>query len=97
MPITQLGLGGYGVRRAGDFSGRGPEHPVGLITRFGLDGYGVRRAGDFSGRGAVGHPVGIITRLGLGGYTERRVGSFADKAVSEIEIEYIVTYRRRRR
>jgi hypothetical protein len=58
VPVTRFGLEGYGVRRAGDFSGKtqaptsGP-HPVGVITRFALDGYGARRAGDFSNKTAT--------------------------------------------
>ena len=55
MPVTRFGLEGYGVRRAGSFSGKTLEgsHPVGKITRFGLEGYGVRRAGSFSRSGTI--------------------------------------------
>lgn len=50
MPITRLGLNGFGVKRTGDFSGRKPSvHPVGIITKLGLNGYGVTR-GNFSGK-----------------------------------------------
>lgn len=57
QPVTRFGLEGYGVRRAGSFSGKPPDtgsgpHPVGVITRFGLEGYGVRRAGSFAGKAA---------------------------------------------
>jgi hypothetical protein len=47
--VTRFGLEGYGVRRAGSFSGK-PAAGLGPITRFGLEGYGVRRAGSFSGK-----------------------------------------------
>lgn len=50
MAYTRFGLEGYGVRRAGSFSGKvltDYSHPV---TRFGLEGYGVRRAGSFANK-----------------------------------------------
>ena len=89
--MTRLGLNGYGVRPAGDYSGRGSgAHPVGLITRLGLNGYAGKRAGDFSGRTAVGgHPVGIITRLSPNGYGIRINGSFEGRLPSEEVVKEI--------
>lgn len=65
MPVTRFGLEGYGVRRAGSFSGKplatdGP-HPVGIITRFGLEGYGVRRVGSFAGKTDSGGATPAVT------------------------------------
>ncbi len=79
MPVTRFGLEGYGVRRAGSFSGKTPDsgagpHPVGILTRFGLEGYGVRRAGDFSGKTSTEAPPPPPT--GQGG-----AGSGADSQV----------------
>lgn len=54
MPITRLGSGGYGVKRAGSFAGK-TASPVSTIkTRLGSCGYGVRRAGSFSGKSSGG-------------------------------------------
>lgn len=54
MPITRLGLDGYGVRRVGTFAGKTPDfgssHPVGKIAKLSLDGYGARRNGFFGGK-----------------------------------------------
>lgn len=79
MPVTRFGLEGYGVRRAGSFSGKTPDagsgpHPVGILTRFGLEGYGVRRAGDFSGKTSTEAPPPPPTGQGgaSGGWRERR-------------------------
>lgn len=79
--ITRLGLNGYGVRRTGDFSGRGLGHPVNKITRLGLNGYSDQRPGSFADKGTVSgpHPVDKITRLGLSGYVDQRPSSFSDK------------------
>ncbi|GMQ92504.1 MAG: hypothetical protein BMS9Abin11_1836 [Gammaproteobacteria bacterium] len=81
--ITRLGLNGYGVAPAGNFSGKAAvPHPVGLITRLGLNGYASKRVGDFTGREpAGGHPVGNITRLGLNGFCVRRSGDFTGKTI----------------
>ncbi len=82
VPLTRLGYGGYGVRRAGIFGGKGSTaHPEVKITKLSLDGYGVKRSGSFASKasGDGPHTVGVITRLGLDGYGVRRYGSFAGK------------------
>jgi len=86
--ITRLGLNGYGVRRTGDFSGRGLGHPVNKITRLGLNGYSDQRPGSFADKGTVSgpHPVGKITRF-FNGYMTRRSGDFSGKVQADLPIE----------
>ncbi len=60
---TRLGLDAYGVRPAGDFSGKASGVSPVPITRLALDAYGARRAGSFFGKTpSVGAVARQITR-----------------------------------